>query len=68
MINLVYFASGIYKEEYQNLPYDFVYLVDKYFTHKQTIRKIGKVICLKMDALNASNYLIENRIKINCFV
>jgi hypothetical protein len=68
MSNLVYFASGSYKDEYQNLPYDFVYLVDKYFEHEQSILRIGKVICLKMDALIASEYLIKNRITIDCFV
>jgi len=68
MSNLVYFASGRYKEDYQNLPYDFVFLVDNYFEHQQTILRIGKVTCLKMDALMAAEYLIKNRIMIDCFV
>lgn len=68
MKNLVYFASGSYKEDYQNLPYDHIYLIDGRFHFNRDNEVIGKVTCLKMDALEAANHLINHKIFIDCFV
>jgi hypothetical protein len=68
MKNLVYFASGLYKEDYQNLPYDNIYLIDSRFRFNTNQQITGKVTCLKMDALEAANHLIDNKIFIDCFV
>ena len=68
MKNLVYFASGLYKEDYQNLPYDNIYLIDSRFRFNTNQQIKGKVTCLKMDALEAANYLIDRKIFIDCYL
>jgi len=70
MKNLVYFASGKYKKEYQNLPVDKVYLIDSIFRklNPSIIFSIGKVTCIGMDALKSISYLKEKQVKIDFFV
>ncbi len=72
MKTLVYFASGLYKEEYQNLDFDNIFLVDNYFKNSKifpnNIFTIGKVHCIGMDCLDAINYLKDLDIKIDYLV
>jgi len=76
---LVYFASGPYKNRYELLPYDQIYLVDYCFIGKgnrnngSSDRKIqisesGKVFCLGQDCLQAVSYLKQRKIKIDTFI
>jgi hypothetical protein len=69
---LVYFASGPYKNVYEFLPYDQVYLVDYCFAgnrnHHNQVSKSGKVLCLGMDCLSAVDFLKRSKVKIDCFV
>jgi hypothetical protein len=66
MTTLVYFASGPYKIEYENLTYDQIYLIDNCF--KSEIFEIGKVKCIGMDCLKAVDYLKGKGVIIDCFV
>lgn len=69
---LVYFASGPYKNVYEFLPYDQVYLVDYCFAgnrnHHNQVSKSVKVFCIGMDSLLAVDYLKKSKVKIDCFV
>ncbi|MGD0582318.1 MAG: hypothetical protein ABR974_05155 [Bacteroidales bacterium] len=69
---LVYFASGPYKDKYEFLPFNRVYLIDFCFAentdHNIKVSKSGKVICLGMDCLFAVDYLKKSKVKIDCFV
>ncbi len=74
MRTLVYFASADYLPKYQDLPYDLVVLVDhdfskirKRFQDGNVLRK-GKVLLLRMDALEAIDYMKRHGIRIDCFV
>ena len=72
MKTLVYFASGKYKEHYQELPFENIYLIDRCFSrnydNKPEIECIGKVKCVGMDCLHSINYLKSEEIKIDYFV
>ncbi len=71
MKTLVYFASGNYRREYQDLNFDRIILIDHCFRQKSTASQItnkGKVTCVGMDCLEAIQYLRENNIRIDCFV
>lgn len=66
---LVYFASGPYKAEYQNLKFDRIILVDNCFKkHNKIFINRGKVTCIGMDCLDSIKYLKTENIKIDCFV
>jgi hypothetical protein len=69
---LVYFASGHYKESYEYLPYDQIFLVDYCFANRNNteieISKSRKVICLGMDCLLSIDYLKHLGVKIDCYV
>jgi len=72
MKTLVYFASGPYSSEYQKLDFDRIFLIDNCFrnsreNHKSITNK-GKITCIGMDCLKAVEYLINENIKIDCFV
>jgi len=61
--NLVYYASGNYKLEYQSLPYDNIFLIDKSHKQNDIIIKVGKVTSIKIDVLKATDYLkYKNRL------
>ena len=64
MANLVYLASGGYKSQYEDLPFDKVYLVDPLCHGKRT----HKVHALKMDALESHKFFKDNGIQIDCLV
>lgn len=71
MKTLVYFASGDYRSEYQNLGFDRVILIDDCFKnrkHPANIINKGNVTCIGMDCLKAVQYLKTENIKIDCFV
>ena len=72
MKTLVYFASGFYGPEYQELDYDRVILVDNCFKNKrwypESIFTKGKVTCLGMDCLESIPYLKNENVTIDCFV
>jgi hypothetical protein len=64
MANLVYISSGSYNPDYENLPFDKIYLVDLKYSGKST----EKVQGLKMDALESLKFFKENHIQIDCLV
>src|SRR5438034_5417277 len=72
MKTLVYFASGQYKEEYQDLDFDRIYLVDNCFRNRQnyegTFSTKGKVKCIGMDCLESIEFLKKEDVLIDCFV
>ena len=72
MRTLVYFASGCYRQEYQELEFDKVYLIDNCFKMRQqkepNFINIEKVTCIGMDSLQSVKFLKEENIKIDCFV
>ena len=72
MKTLVYFASGFYGPEYQELDYDRIILVDNCFKNKrwypESIFTKGKVTCLGMDCLESIPYLKNENVTIDCFV
>lgn len=57
-------ASGNYRPEYERLEYDRIFLIDRKIKafHSQ------KVTYLQMDALEARQYFIDNKIFIDCLV
>jgi hypothetical protein len=67
-VNLVYFASGGYKEEYEDIPVDNVFLVDIIFNRKNNRVKSNKVVQLGMDALASVDLFKKNNIEIDYFV
>lgn len=62
---LVYIASGGYKEEYENLNYDRVFLVDA--SVRRRFRS-NKVKLLRCDAMEAIEYFKKELITIDCLV
>jgi len=72
MKTLVYFASGPYREEYQDLDFNGIYLIDNCFKkiqHKQNhIFSHGKVTCIGMDCLESIELLKNEDVHIDCFV
>ena len=64
MSTLVYIASGNYKIEYENLPFDSIYLVDI----RAKCCDSKKVKILNMDALESINYFKSHNIEINYLV
>lgn len=72
MKTLVYFASGFYDPEYQEVDYDRIILVDDCFKNKrwypESIFTKGKVTCLGMDCLESIPYLKNENVTIDCFV
>ena len=65
MRTLVYLASGSYKEFYETLPFDRIYLVN--LAPKREIQS-EKVVHLNMDALDSIEYFKKNNIRIDCLV
>lgn len=69
---LVYFASGPFREEYQKLDFDSIYLIDNCFSNRgrqaNNILTNGKITCLGMDCLESIGYLINYKVEIDCFV
>ncbi len=72
MRTLVYFASGLNREEYQDLDFDKIYLIDNCFRNKNrnqnNILIKGKIICIGMDCLQSIDFLKNENVKIDCFV
>jgi hypothetical protein len=72
MKTLVYFASGPNREEYQELGFDKIYLVDNCFRNayqnSERIFSEGNVTCIGMDCLESIQYLKRNGIQIDYFV
>ena len=71
MRNLVYFASGPNRPEYQKLGFDRIILIDNCFKKRRypgSIFTKGKVTCIGMDSLESIKYLKKENIKIDCFV
>lgn len=68
MRNLVYIASGDCKPEYSKLNYDQIFLVDTSHGYSKKIVIKGKIVYLKMDALESFNYFKSNSINIDCLV
>jgi hypothetical protein len=70
--NLVYFASGEYKKEYEDLPAQKVYLVDYIFENSNLNSNIkvksDKVALIGMGALESIDYFMEKGIKIDCAI
>lgn len=67
---LVYFASGPYRPEYEDLNYDRVFLVDFIFARRSAVKpgKGSKVTCMGMDCLKAIDTLKQQNVKIDCVV
>lgn len=72
MKTLVYFASGRYKEEYQDLDFDKIYLIDHCFRSRNhqhsNISVKGKTTCIGMDCLQSIQLLKKEGVVIDCFV
>ena len=66
MKTLVYFASGRYKEKYQELPFDRIYLIDYCYGHR--IIHYGKVTCMGRDCLTSIRQLKIKKVKIDYFI
>ena len=62
---LVYFASGGYRQEYECLDYDRIFLVD---TSARRSFRSDKVRLLRCDALEAVKFFKEKSIIIDCLV
>ena len=65
MRTLVYLAAGDYKEFYETLPFDRIYLVSS--ERRRRIRS-DKVVHITMDVLDSIEYFKKNNIKIDCLV
>ena len=66
---LLYLASGGYKPEYENLPFDHLYFVDGNSNFKKSYPEDHpKITFLGMDALFAIDYLKSKQVKIDCLV
>jgi hypothetical protein len=66
---LLYLASGGYKPEYENLPFDHLYFVDGNSNFKKSYpENHPKITFLGMDALFAIDYLKSKQVKIDCLV
>lgn len=72
MKTLVYFASGPIREEYQNLDFDKIYLIDKCFRSRSRNQSNGfsrgRVTCIGMDCLESIEFLRNEQIQIDYFV
>jgi hypothetical protein len=67
MKTLLYIASGPYRSEYENLPYDRIILVDRRGLNHQHPNR-SKIRCLQMNVLEAATLLINEGVKIDCLV
>ena len=65
MRTLVYLASGGYKDIYETLPYDRIYLVS---SEPRKPISSNKVTYLNMDALDSAEYFKRHNIQIDCLV
>ena len=63
---LVYLASGAYREEYEQLPFDKVILIDYNCFARDSIG--GKVECWRCNVIEAVDRLHARNMKINCLV
>jgi len=72
MRTLVYFASGPNREEYQDLDFDKIYLIDNCFRNRNrnqnNLLSKGKIICIGMDCLQSIEFLKNENVEIDCFV
>jgi len=72
MKTLVYFASGPSREEYQDLDFDKIYLIDNCFRnrnrHQNNVLLKGKTTCIGMDCLQSIEFLKKEKVEIDCFV
>jgi hypothetical protein len=67
--SLLYLASGKYRSEYENLPYDKVILVDRSIRINDKVPLGSKVTLIPRDALPGIRKLKEYKdLKINCLV
>jgi hypothetical protein len=66
---LLYLASGGYKPEYEDLPFDHLYFVDGNSNFKKSYPEDhSKITFLGMDALLAIDHLKSKQVKIDCLV
>ncbi|MDR1479255.1 MAG: hypothetical protein LBJ00_09965 [Planctomycetaceae bacterium] len=77
MSTLVYFASGANKPEYEDLPFDEIYLIDSESFQDQSAAlkdgsfepfRVGRVTCVGMRCLWAVDYLKSKNVKVDCLV
>ncbi|MFN4299894.1 MAG: hypothetical protein ACK4EX_09225 [Thermaurantimonas sp.] len=72
MKTLVYFASGPIREEYKELYFDRIYLIDNCFKYgnryPKQIFKIDNITCVGMDCLESIAFLKKENVQIDCFV
>lgn len=69
MKTLLYLASGTFKEEYLNLPFDRMIFVDKCQSFAKDYPKNNKKIrFIAKDALDAIDILKREKIKVDCLV
>lgn len=64
---LLYLASGPYKTDYENLPFEQVILVDR-LPNPRVMPKNSKVEYWRMDALNSIDEVSRRKLKIDCLV
>ena len=67
MKTLVYFASGHYRRDYSDLPFDRVYLVDN-ILKRYDLTQIDNVTLLGRDCLESVEYFKSNEILVDYFV
>ena len=67
---LVYFASGPYNPEYEELNYDRIFLVDFIFSRGSVVNQArdSKVTCLGMDCIRAVDHLKNLKVKVDVYV
>jgi len=72
MRTLVYFASGPLREEYHDLDFDKIYLIDNCFRSRnripENLSQNDKITCMGMDCLKSIEFLKQKNVKIDCFV
>ena len=69
---LVYFASGPSRDEYQDLDFDKIFLIDKCFRNRKryphNLFSEGKITCIGLDCLESIEFLKNEKVQIDCFV
>ena len=66
MKNLLYPAAGRIRPAYRELPFDLICLVD--YRYEEKIKRIGKILALGMEAIDAILYLREKKLKFDYLV
>ncbi|MBN2570581.1 MAG: hypothetical protein JXA68_00515 [Ignavibacteriales bacterium] len=70
MKTLVYFASGPIREEYKDIDFNKIYLIDNCFSHRRSKNLLanGKIECIGMDCLESITLLKKENVQIDYFV